>query len=143
MNSSRLAFVLIFSSTFCLAAPLDGAALYQRNCAQCHGEHGMGGVVGMGAMTPGTSGKNGGQGMMKGHEGSGMMGLQAPKLVGDASAWKPELFQRAVLEGIDDEGHPLSRVMPHWGSSSFRTDHGKPPTREEIDAIQHYLQAQK
>ncbi len=118
MKSSYLAIVLLLSSTFCLAAPLDGAALYQSNCAQCHGERGMGGAVGMGAMTPGMGGSNGGQGMMNGmgtmggQGGSGMTGLQAPKLVGDASAWKPELFERAVLQGIDDEGEPLSRVMP-------------------------------
>jgi hypothetical protein len=149
MKSSYLAFVMIFSSTYCLAASLDGAALYQSNCAQCHGERGMGGVVGMGTMTPGMGGTNGGQGMMNGmgamsgKGGMGMKGVQAPKLVGDASTWKPELFERAVLQGIDDEGEPLSRVMPHWGSSSFRTDHGNPPTKEEIDAIQHYLQAQK
>ncbi|PKH39694.1 hypothetical protein BI292_01380 [Pseudomonas sp. 43NM1] len=146
MKSSYLAFVALFTSTFCLAAPLDGAALYQNNCAQCDGERGMGGTVGMGNMTPGASGTMAGKGMMNGTSGKGgsqMMGLKAPKLVGDASAWEPELFERAVLQGIDDEGQPLNKVMPHWGSSSFRSDHGTAPTKEEVDAIQHYLQAQK
>lgn len=146
MKSSYLAFVTLFTSTLCLAAPLDGAALYQNNCAQCHGERGMGGIVGMGNMTPDASGTTAGNGMMNGMYGaggSGMMGLKAPKLAGDASAWEPELFERAVLQGIDDEGHPLNRVMPHWGSSSFRSDHGTAPTKSEVDAIQQYLQAQR
>ncbi|WP_223488776.1 c-type cytochrome [Pseudomonas sp. A-RE-19] len=148
MKSSYLALVALFTSPFCLAAQLDGAALYHDNCSQCHGERGMGGTVGMGAMMPGASG-SGGQGMMNGKGGMsgkggpGMMGLKAPKLVGDASAWEPEFFERAVLQGIDDEGEPLNMSMPHWGSSSFSTDHGKPPSKEEIDAIQQYLQAQK
>ncbi|MGV8917059.1 MAG: c-type cytochrome [Pseudomonas sp.] len=150
MKISYLAIMALFTSTLCLGgAQLDGAALYQNNCGQCHGEHGMGGVVGMGTMTPGPSDTTGGKGMMNGmggmsgNGGPGMMGLKAPKLVGDASTWEPQLFERAVLQGIDDKGEPLNRVMPHWGSSSFRSGHGNPPTKEQVDAIQRYLQAQK
>lgn len=143
MKGSYLAFAALCASSICLAAQPDGATLYRDNCSQCHGERGMGGVVGMGAMMSGSGSMMNGASGMNGNGGPGMMGLKAPKLVGDASTWDPKLFERAVLQGIDDEGKPLNMVMPHWGSSSFRTDSGKPPSKEEIDAIQRYLQAQK
>lgn len=71
------------------------------------------------------------------------MGGTGPKLVGDASEWKTKLFERAVLHGIDDQGKPLKSPMPHWGNSSFKTDKGAAPSKAEIEAIQHYLQALK
>ncbi|AAQ60531.1 MULTISPECIES: c-type cytochrome [Chromobacterium] len=90
-----------------IAAASDGKALYQQNCAVCHGAH--------------AQGKTG------------------PRLAGDASKWRKQLFERAVLEGVDDEGKALKAPMPHWGNSSLKEDHGKPPTKEEVDAIQAYL----
>ena len=144
-NCLAVALATLLGSPLVLAAATDGAGLYRDNCSQCHGEHGMGGPVGMGAMMHGGGMMNG-AGMMNG-QGSGgapaAMPLQAPKLVGDAANWTPELFERAVLKGIDDEGKPLNRVMPHWGSSSFSEDHGKPPSKAEIDAIQKYLRTLK
>ncbi|QEL55586.1 c-type cytochrome [Chromobacterium paludis] len=71
-----------------------------------------------------------------GDRGQGKVG---PKLVGDSSRWSKKLFERAVLEGVDDEGKALKAPMPHWGQSSLKEDKGKPPTAEEIDAIQAYL----
>ncbi|SDI48913.1 c-type cytochrome [Pseudomonas panipatensis] len=71
------------------------------------------------------------------------MGGSAPKLVGDASEWKPKLFERAVLKGIDDAGKPLKTPMPHWQLASFKTDNGRQPSKAEVDAIQHYLHEQK
>jgi hypothetical protein len=72
----------------------------------------------------------------------GMNGL-APKLAGDASEWKPAVFEQAVLSGIDDHGKPLKSPMPHWKSASFAKDNGAAPNKAEIDAIQHYLHKQK
>lgn len=140
-----VALATLLSSPLALAAASDGAGLYRDNCSQCHGERGMGGPVGMGAMMHGGGMMNGGA-MMNGQSSGGApaaMSLQAPKLVGDAANWTPALFERAVLKGIDDEGKPLNRVMPHWGSASFSEDHGKPPSKAEIHAIQKYLQTLK
>lgn len=144
-----VALSTLLGSPLVLAAAPDGATLYHDNCSQCHGERGMGGPVGMGAMMHGGGGMmNGGSGMMNGQGpgpggGAGAMPLRAPKLVGDAAEWKPELFERAVLKGIDDEGKQLNMMMPHWGSSSFSEDHGKAPSKAEVDAIQKYLQTLK
>ena len=66
-------------------------------------------------------------------------GKVGPKLAGDSSQWKKALFERAVLQGIDDEGKPLKTLMPHWSQSSLKEDQGKAPTKEEIDAIQQYI----
>jgi mono/diheme cytochrome c family protein len=68
-------------------------------------------------------------------------GKIGPKLAGDSSKWSPELFVRAVLKGVDDEGKPLKAPMPHWSQSSLKEDSGKPPTPEEIIAIQHYIRS--
>jgi mono/diheme cytochrome c family protein len=70
-------------------------------------------------------------------------GYTGPKLVGDASEWKRELFERAVLKGIDDQGKPLKSPMPHWGAASFETDKGVAPSKAEVDAIQRYLHTLK
>lgn len=75
-----------------------------------------------------------------GKNGEGKIG---PRLVGDSSGWSHKEFERAVLEGIDDEGAKLKSPMPHWADSSLKSDHGKAPTKAEVDAIQAYLQTLK
>jgi mono/diheme cytochrome c family protein len=70
-------------------------------------------------------------------------GDTGPNLVGDASEWKRELFERAVLNGIDDQGKPLKSPMPHWRAGSFKTDKGVAPSKAEVDAIQRYLHTLK
>jgi len=66
-------------------------------------------------------------------------GKIGPRLKGDSSKWSSHLFQRAVLNGIDDGGKQLKSPMPHWSNSSLKEDSGKPPTAAEIDAIQKYI----
>ncbi len=43
MKHSLLAVVTLFLSMSAVAAPLGGKALYQQNCASCHGQKGQGG----------------------------------------------------------------------------------------------------
>ncbi|MFZ3219438.1 MAG: cytochrome c [Rhodoferax sp.] len=106
------ALVLALSAS---AGELNGQALYQQNCAACHGETGKG----------------------------GKKDVKGPRLAGDSSKWKVSLFQRAVLEGIDDHGKPLESAMPHWKGASFKSDAGAAPTKEEVAAIQKYLRTVK
>jgi mono/diheme cytochrome c family protein len=67
-------------------------------------------------------------------------GKIGPKLVGDSSKWSNRLFERGVLHGIDDENKKLKPPMPVWQNSSFKSDAGQPPSKQEVDAIHHYLQ---
>ncbi len=97
------------------AAELNGKALFQENCASCHGDTGKG----------------------------GKLEIKGPRLVGDASTWKLPVFQRAVLEGIDDNGRALEAAMPHWKNSSFKADAGVAPRKEEVAAIYRYLRTVK
>ncbi|MEO7399292.1 MAG: cytochrome c [Polaromonas sp.] len=96
-------------------AGLDGKALYQQNCASCHGDKGKGGT-----------------GAVKG-----------PALAGDSSQWSQKVFQRAVLTGVDDKGRALKSAMPHWNNASFQSDKGKAPSKDEVAAIQRYLKIVK
>ncbi|MDA7088170.1 cytochrome c [Pseudomonas sp. SA3-5] len=73
-----------------------------------------------------------------GDKGQGGVGM---RLVGDSSTWPEELFQRAVFEGLDDEGKPLESTMPHWQDRSFSADEGAPPSAAEVTAIYHYLRS--
>ena len=111
MKHSFIAAAALLMSLPAMAASPNGKALFQENCATCHGPSGQGGV--------------------------------GPKLVGDASHWKTKVFERAVLNGVDDEGKPLNPPMPHWKDASFKSDKGAAPRAAEIDAIQHYLRALK
>jgi cytochrome c peroxidase len=72
MKRTIIAVTMLWLCASVVAAPPDGKALYQENCASCHGQNGKGDT--------------------------------GPKLVGDASEWKTKLFERAVLNGVDDQG---------------------------------------
>ena len=76
------------------------------------------------------------------HGENGKGGAVLP-LVGGASKWTLKLFQRAVLTGIDNKGHPLKSPMPHWKDASFKADNGAAPSKAEIAAIYRYLRAVK
>jgi mono/diheme cytochrome c family protein len=113
----RLAWagIALMASASSFAAPLDGKALYEKNCAACHGADGQGGT----------------------------QEVKGPRLAGDASQWSLKLFNRAVMEGKDDEGKALEAPMPHWKDAAFQSDHGKPPTSAEVTAIYRYLRTVK
>ncbi len=98
-----------------LAATPDGKALFQDNCAACHGDTGKGGTK----------------------------DIKGPPLVGDASKWSARLFERAVLTGVDDNNKALKSPMPHWGDASFKSDNGKAPSKAEIAKIHRYLRSVK
>lgn len=76
------------------------------------------------------------------HGENGKGGAVLP-LVGGASKWTLKLFQRAVLTGVDNKGHPLKSPMPHWKDASFKADNGAAPTKAEIAAIYQYLRTVK
>ena len=97
------------------AAELSGKALYAENCAACHGDTGKGGT----------------------------MEIQGPRLVGDATTWQLPIFQRAVLDGVDDKGRTLDAAMPRWKNSSFQADAGAAPRKDEVKAIYQYLRTVK
>jgi hypothetical protein len=63
-----------------------------------------------------------------------------PKLAGVASAWPQAKFERAVLQGINSDGKPLKPPMPVWQNSSFSSDGGHAPSKQEVGAIYAYLQ---
>jgi len=111
MKRTIIAVTMLWLCASVVAAPPDGKALYQENCASCHGQNGKGDT--------------------------------GPKLVDDASEWKTKLFERAVLNGVDDQGKSLKSPMPHWSGASFKTDSGVAPSKAEVDAIQHYLRTLK
>lgn len=113
-------YLIIASSIACMAfsvsaAELNGKALFMENCAVCHGNTGKG----------------------------GKLQVKGPRLVGDATHWKLPIFQRAVLEGVDDNGRTLDAAMPHWKDSSFKADAGVAPRKEEVAAIYRYLRTVK
>ena len=56
------------------------------------------------------------------------------------AAWAATLLPNGEQVFLDDNGNPLSGEMPHWGTSGFSQDHGKLPTKSEVEAIQKYLQ---
>ncbi|MEO6834880.1 MAG: c-type cytochrome [Candidatus Tumulicola sp.] len=72
-------------------------ALYP-SCAACHRVNGSGGMH-----LPG---------------GAASADLRYTALVSEQKhPYTPALLERAISTGVDNEGHPLSPVMPHWNLS--------------------------
>ena len=71
-----------------------------------------------------------------GNKGQGGTGV---KLAGDSAYWEPDLFRRAVLTGIDDEGKQLKAAMPRWGKVGLTKPKGRIPTEQDLSNIQDYL----
>lgn len=111
MKNLVVAAAALLLATSAPAADLNGKALYQQNCASCHGDNGKGGTK----------------------------EVKGPLLAGDASKWSSKLFERAVLSGIDDKGRKLELAMPHWKDASFKSDLGHAPSKQEVAAIHRYL----
>lgn len=61
------------------------------------------------------------------------------KLAGDAAYWDTALFRRAVLNGVDDEGKHLKKVMPLFGKVGLTDPKGKVPSDEDIADVQAYI----
>ncbi|MDN0084671.1 cytochrome c [Crenobacter sp. SG2305] len=70
-------------------------------------------------------------------------GGTGPKLAGNASEWSLTLFERAVLDGVDNHGKVLNAPMPHWRIIGLNTFQGSKPSKDEIHAIQYYLHTRK
>ncbi len=60
------------------------------------------------------------------------------KLAGDAAYWDFNIFQRAVMTGIDDENKQM-KVMPVFGKVGFTKPKGAIPTDANLQNIQAYL----
>ena len=60
------------------------------------------------------------------------------KLAGDAAYWDFNVFQRAVMTGIDDENKQM-KVMPVFGKVGFTKPKGAIPTDANLQNIQAYL----
>jgi mono/diheme cytochrome c family protein len=71
-----------------------------------------------------------------GPKGQGGVGL---KLAGDAAYWDFEIFKRAVLTGIDDEGKHLKKPMPEFGKIGLTMPKKEIPTDAELQDILAYL----
>ena len=67
-----------------------------------------------------------------GSKGQGGVGL---KLAGDAAYWDADVFEKAVLEGIDDEGKHLKKVMPLFGKVGLTTPKEVPSDAELRDIL--------
>ncbi len=75
--------------------------------------------------------------------GTKAQGGVGPKLAGDSAKWSAAVFQRALLKDVDDKGKMLKAPMPFWGKIGFAGDHGKAPTKTEMQALQSYLKSLK
>ncbi|WP_202630369.1 cytochrome c [Deinococcus alpinitundrae] len=75
--------------------------------------------------------------------GTRAQGGVGPKLIGDAANWSAAIFQRALLKDVDDKGKKLKAPMPFWGKVGFAGDHGKVPTKAEMQDLQAYLKSLK
>jgi mono/diheme cytochrome c family protein len=115
MKNFVIATATLLVAVSASAAGLNGKALYQQNCASCHGDNGKGGT----------------------------QEVKGPKLAGDASKWSLKLFERAVLSGIDDKDRKLELAMPHWKDASFKSDKGDAPSKQKVAAIHRYLRTVK
>ena len=115
--STVLAFCVLGSAQ---ALAQDAAAaqdLYNDNCAICHGNKGEG--IAKSAVPDGA--------------------VQVKKLAGDAAYWDFAVFKKTVMEGLDDENHPM-RVMPVFGKTGLYEPAGQQLTDQNLKDIQAYMQ---
>ncbi len=73
------------------------------------------------------------------HGNKGQGGIGA-KLKGDAAYWTADLFARAVLQGLDDEGKKLKKPMPLFGTVGLTDPKGQVPTADQLANVQAYIQ---
>jgi mono/diheme cytochrome c family protein len=73
-----------------------------------------------------------------GNKGQGGVGL---KLAGDAAYWKLDVFNKAVLTGVDDEGKQLKKAMPRFGKVGLTNPKGAIPTDTDLENVLAYLKA--
>jgi mono/diheme cytochrome c family protein len=71
-----------------------------------------------------------------GNKGQGGVGA---KLRGDSAYWDLDVFKKAVLTGVDDEGKQLKPAMPRWGKTGLTKPKGHIPTDQDLSSIQAYL----
>ena len=118
--------ILAFAAfSLCVAGSLpalaqDAAAgkdIYSDNCAICHGNKGEG--IAKSAVPDGA--------------------VQVKKLAGDAAYWDFAVFKKTVMEGLDDENHPM-RVMPVFGKTGLYEPAGQQLTDQNLKDIQAYMQ---
>ncbi|MCL4544498.1 MAG: cytochrome c [Chloroflexi bacterium] len=76
------------------ASATAGQSLYQQDCASCHGPDAKGG-------------------MKLGDTTSADLRWQ---VLGPVYHNDPALVQRAILQGLDEDGQPLDAIMPRWQS---------------------------
>src|SRR5215469_10878330 len=60
------------------------------------------------------------------------------KLAGDAAYWDYAVFERTVIEGIDDENRRM-KVMPVFGKVGLFNPRGKVPSDSDLHDVQTYL----
>ncbi|GAA4001123.1 hypothetical protein GCM10022631_09720 [Deinococcus rubellus] len=94
-----------------------GAAIYQANCAACHGAKEQGGIGP--ALNNEVSGKD------------------------LAAQWSYAVFSRALLKGLDDHGRAFKAPMPIFGKVGFASAPHKAPTPAQMKALQAYLKTLK
>jgi hypothetical protein len=63
------------------------------------------------------------------------------KLAGDAAYWKLDVFNKAVLTGVDDEGKQLKKAMPRFGKVGLTNPKGAIPTDTDLENVLAYLKA--
>jgi mono/diheme cytochrome c family protein len=71
-----------------------------------------------------------------GNKGQGGVGA---KLAGDASYWESDIFKRAVLTGVDDEGKQLKKAMPRFGKVGLTKPNGAIPSDADLENVLAYL----
>jgi mono/diheme cytochrome c family protein len=102
------------------AIPYSGGMMMRQSCADCHGIDGQGLVTPM-FVSPNITYRNltNPEGMLEPDGGRGHIYTDA-------------LIKRAITEGIDAEGKPLSWIMPRWDL-----------TEQELDDLLAYLRTQR
>jgi mono/diheme cytochrome c family protein len=71
-----------------------------------------------------------------GNKGQGGVGA---KLAGDAAYWETDVFKKAVLTGVDDEGKQLKKAMPRFGKVGLTKPNGAIPGDTDLENVLAYL----